>query len=279
MLRHYRRGGFVARLSVDRYWWLGERRDARLRRVAPAVSTCIDAGLPVPRPVAARYRRRGLVYSADLLMERIPETRSLAALAARGPAARSRWEDIGRCLRRFHHAGFCHADLNAHNVLLDGTGQVWLIDFDRGRLRRPGLWCDANLVRLLRSLQKIAIRCRRRASTPATGARCSSYFDRGASVQLAACPARARARAAKLRRVACIRCCSAWRCRSRCCCCCGAGCATARYWRGFGARFGFGAALGAGGNLWVHAVSVGEVQAAAALVAALRAASPARRWC
>ena len=68
---------------------------------------------------------------------------------------RSRWEDVGRCLQRFHHAGCCHADLNAHNVLIDADDKVWLVDFDRGRLRRPGVWCDTNLVRLLRSLQKI----------------------------------------------------------------------------------------------------------------------------
>jgi 3-deoxy-D-manno-octulosonic-acid transferase len=46
--------------------------------------------------------------------------------------------------------------------------------------------------------------------------------------------------------------------------------------RGFGARFGFGAAPGTGGNLWVHAASVGEVQAAAALIEALRVAFPQR---
>ena len=31
-----------------------------------------------------------------------------------------------------------------------------LIDFDRGSLRKPGLWCDETLVRLRRSLEKIA---------------------------------------------------------------------------------------------------------------------------
>jgi 3-deoxy-D-manno-octulosonic acid kinase len=49
----------------------------------------------------------------------------------------------------------CHADLNAHNVLLGEGEAVHLIDFDRGRLRKPGLWCDANLVRLRRSLEKV----------------------------------------------------------------------------------------------------------------------------
>src|SRR6185312_11864118 len=41
------------------------------------------------------------------------------------------------------------------------------------------------------------------------------------------------------------------------------------YWRNFGERFGFGSPL-AVSPIWVHAVSVGEVQAAAALVTALR---------
>ncbi len=40
------------------------------------------------------------------------------------------------------------------------------------------------------------------------------------------------------------------------------------YWRGFGERFGLGAPLPA--PVWLHAASVGEVQAAAILVAALR---------
>jgi 3-deoxy-D-manno-octulosonic-acid transferase len=45
------------------------------------------------------------------------------------------------------------------------------------------------------------------------------------------------------------------------------------YWHCFGERFGLGAALPPGG-IWVHAVSVGEVQAAAVLVRALRARYP-----
>ena len=48
------------------------------------------------------------------------------------------------------------------------------------------------------------------------------------------------------------------------------------YWRGWRERFGLGAALPGGARgLWVHAVSVGEVQAAASVVAALRGEWPA----
>lgn len=45
------------------------------------------------------------------------------------------------------------------------------------------------------------------------------------------------------------------------------------YWANFGERFGLGAAL-EGGPIWVHAVSVGEVQASAALVNSLRERYP-----
>lgn len=45
------------------------------------------------------------------------------------------------------------------------------------------------------------------------------------------------------------------------------------YWRNFGERFGLGPPL-APSPIWVHAVSVGEVQAAAALVMALRGRYP-----
>jgi len=48
---------------------------------------------------------------------------------------------------------------------------------------------------------------------------------------------------------------------------------TREYWRGGAARFGLGA-MREGGGVWVHAVSVGEVQVAAILIAALRERAP-----
>ena len=46
------------------------------------------------------------------------------------------------------------------------------------------------------------------------------------------------------------------------------------HWEGFSQRFGLGAPVRGGGSIWVHAVSVGEVQAAAPLVNALLARFP-----
>jgi 3-deoxy-D-manno-octulosonic acid kinase len=155
VLRHYRRGGFMAKVSRDGYWWNGE---AETRSFAEWYLTyhLHRAGLPVPVPIAARYRRRGLLYRADLITQRIDDSESLASRVAKGPLSLTQWIAIGRCIRRFHDAGVDHADLNAHNILLTPE-QVYLIDFDRGTLRKRGWWADTTLVRLYRSLEKVTL--------------------------------------------------------------------------------------------------------------------------
>jgi 3-deoxy-D-manno-octulosonic acid kinase len=154
VLRHYRRGGLVARVLRDQYFWQGE---AATRSFAEwqLLYHLHRAGLPVPAPIAARYRRQGLMYTADLITERLVDSISLADALRRHGIPILGWITIGRCIRSFHDLGVCHPDLNAHNILLVGDDLVYLIDFDRGRLLKPGLWCDGNLVRLRRSLEKI----------------------------------------------------------------------------------------------------------------------------
>jgi len=153
VLRHYRRGGWAA-IAGDRYLWTGEAQTRAFRELR-LLSRMRELGLPVPQPVAAQVRRSGPLYRADLLTVAIPESKSLATRVT-DPEA-DRWMPaVGACIRRFHDAGIWHADLNAHNVLLDAEGTVYLIDFDRARLRPPGRWAARNLQRLHRSLSKLA---------------------------------------------------------------------------------------------------------------------------
>jgi 3-deoxy-D-manno-octulosonic acid kinase len=156
VLRHYRRGGFIARLSEDRYWWLGEDR-VRAFAEWRLLDYLVQRGLRVPKPVAAFYRRTGMTYRCDLITQLIPDAPPLSAALARSPLPENTWRAIGAELARLHGHGVDHADLNAHNILLDGNQAISVIDFDRGRLRTPGRWTLRNLQRLERSLAKISM--------------------------------------------------------------------------------------------------------------------------
>lgn len=154
VLRQYLRGGLAARLSLDRYFWHGASRTRSFAEFR-LMRELISRGLPVPRPIAASYVRDGMRYRAAILLERLEGVRSLAdrALVAGQGAP---WEEAGRMIARFHREGLDHADLNAHNILFDGNGRGWLIDFDRGRMRIPATgWREGNLKRLHRSLLKL----------------------------------------------------------------------------------------------------------------------------
>jgi len=155
VLRHYRRGGWAARISSDRYGWQGEDR-VRAFVEWRLLQYLSERGLSVPKPVAARYQRTGVTYRCDLITERIVDAQSLSAALASAPVPENTWRAVGAAIARFHRHGVDHADLNAHNILLDGNQGVTLIDFDRGRLRAPGAWAARNLQRLRRSLEKIS---------------------------------------------------------------------------------------------------------------------------
>ncbi|HWY95409.1 MAG TPA: 3-deoxy-D-manno-octulosonic acid kinase [Steroidobacteraceae bacterium] len=161
VLRHFRRGGFIARLSQDGYVWTGEE-GVRAFAEWRLLELLARRGLPVPRPVAARYQRTGLRYRCDLITQRIVDAEPLSAALARRALPEPVWRAVGATVARLHGAGVDHADLNAHNILLGMKGDapgvkdgVTVIDFDRGRLRAQGAWRARNLQRLRRSLAKI----------------------------------------------------------------------------------------------------------------------------
>lgn len=151
VLRHYRRGGLVARFSRERYVWTGWESSRSFAEFS-LMQELGDLGLPVPAPLAAAVWRDGLTYRAAILVARVPDARTLAACQEVNA-----WEAAGKAVAAMHAKGVWHADLNVHNILIDAQRQAWLIDFDRGRRfealseqKRQG-----NLDRLHRSIHKV----------------------------------------------------------------------------------------------------------------------------
>lgn len=154
-LRHYHRGGLPAKLLSEQYFWTG-LNNSRPWREWHLLAKLHSEGLPVPEPVAARVTRAGIFYTADILTIRIPQAQPVAQILKSQSLTESSWQAIGRCIRQFHDRGVYHADLNANNILLNNEQQVFILDFDRGDIRRPATsWQQANLDRLLRSFIKI----------------------------------------------------------------------------------------------------------------------------
>ena len=151
----------MAGILNDRYFWQGIEQ-TRAWCEWRLLAELFAQGLPVPQPVAAHVERNGLFYRADLMTMRIANASPLSAQLQEAALSAEIWHAIGRTIRYFHQANVFHADLNAHNILLDVNLQVYIIDFDKGRLIPDGnrAWCDANLQRLQRSLNKLKQQCR-----------------------------------------------------------------------------------------------------------------------
>lgn len=177
VIRHYRRGGLIARLIKDHYLFTGLEH-SRPWQEFNLTCTLYQQGLPVPRPLAAHLEKKGLFYQADLITERLPDSRPFADYLHtdnhNAETLRLIWQNVGLTLARFHRFGLNHSDLNANNILVtfqngtqEGSSQndvqvesqvkVWVIDFDRCQLDDPNTpqWQQNNLQRLQRSILKL----------------------------------------------------------------------------------------------------------------------------
>ena len=153
VLRHYRRGGMMARFSPDRYW-RSRAPDSRAMGEYALLRRMRAWGLPVPAPVAARQLLSGWWYTADILVAMIPGTQNVAQRLSQAPLGDDEWRALGRAIRQLHDRQVFHSDLNCHNLLLDESRQAWIVDFDKCEVRTGETWKEQNLARLLRSLRK-----------------------------------------------------------------------------------------------------------------------------
>ncbi len=153
VLRHYFRGGLYAKISKDSYLWTGINKTRAVKEFKLLLHLQV-LDLPSPRPVAAKVIKRGLFYRNDLIMEHIKHDQTFAQYLTEINDDNNIWVRIGAVIKKFHNQGIYHADLNANNILLAGD-EVYLIDFDKGKIRTPrSAWQQSNLNRLKRSIEK-----------------------------------------------------------------------------------------------------------------------------
>ena len=157
VLRHYQRGGMVAHWNKQYYMGMS-LGVTRAWKEWYLLNSLFSLGLPVPQPIAAcvnwPFGRMSCLYKAAILINRIPDAMTLAEKCQQSVSIET-WQNVGRCIRKFHRHGVYHADLNANNILFDQSDKIYLIDFDKGGIRPDGTWKDDNLNRLYRSLVKL----------------------------------------------------------------------------------------------------------------------------
>lgn len=155
VLRHYCRGGFPAHFTKDRFFFRGHSVSRSFKELE-LLQIMHQAQLPMPEPIAARCIVNGIVYRADIIMHEIRNSKTLAQIIVDRQLEQAMWKEIGRTIGRFHREGIQHVDLNANNILIDVSGDVFLIDFDRCVQRTYSQrWGYAGLNRLKISLQKL----------------------------------------------------------------------------------------------------------------------------
>ncbi|NRB68642.1 MAG: 3-deoxy-D-manno-octulosonic acid kinase [Vibrio sp.] len=152
-LRHYRRGGLFGKLVEDSYLFSSWEK-TRSYQEFQLLNTLIEAGVNVPRPIAARAIKNGVTYKADLLSEKIPNAKDLVSILIEKPLSEDMYQKVGLEIRKMHDAQVNHTDLNIHNILIDEQDKVWIIDFDKCYQQSGNAWKQGNLERLKRSFEK-----------------------------------------------------------------------------------------------------------------------------
>ena len=154
VLRHYWRGGLVGKVLSDQYLYRGVEK-TRVYQEFALMMQLIKLGLNVPMPIAAKICVQGLIYRGDIITQAITGAQSVLDVLKTRPLTRQELEQIAHTIADFHNHGVYHADLNINNILFDETGEVYIIDFDRGELKPPAShWQQANMTRLARSFHK-----------------------------------------------------------------------------------------------------------------------------
>lgn len=155
-LRHYYRGGLIAKFLRDQFVFTGKARTRSFKELT-LLKYMLDEGLKVPKPIAARIIQKGLFYEADIITEVIKNAKELHQILLNNEVSEALWQAIGQSIKKMHTIGVCHDDINVKNVLIqtcEENQNIYLIDFDKCSRKSDGEWKKENIARFKRSITK-----------------------------------------------------------------------------------------------------------------------------
>ena len=131
VIKHYRRGGLMRYFIKQRYLKLGKTRAQIEFEMLQVVR---NLGINAPEPVA--YAHRGCIfYQAWLISRAIKHPLSLALLSLKDEKkTRQAMESVIGQISLLIQNGILHVDLHPGNIVVDGAGQIFIVDFDKGQI-------------------------------------------------------------------------------------------------------------------------------------------------
>lgn len=150
LFKRERRGGLSSHFMPDLYF----SREPFLRELS--LSLMMEAKGLAPRLMARWFLITAGAAEVFTLMQPLENAVSLMEILSSGGQGTSHLRAAGELVGRLHALGVYHGDLNAGNILIDGSGRAWGIDWRHSCLFVP--FPDdlrlANLLRLERSIVK-----------------------------------------------------------------------------------------------------------------------------
>ncbi|MBT8367318.1 MAG: phosphotransferase, partial [Deltaproteobacteria bacterium] len=130
-IKSYTRGGWIRYLIKRRYLKRGKTRAQIEFELLQVVR---NLGINAPEPVA--YAHSGhMFYQAWLVSRAIKHPQSLALLSLKDERITRQVMDalVGQISLLIQN-GILHVDLHPGNIVVDSTNQIFLVDFDKGKI-------------------------------------------------------------------------------------------------------------------------------------------------
>jgi len=153
-IKHYIRGGLVAKISYDRYI-LGSLASTRALKEYNLLNIMNEKGLPVPKAAALQIIMSRFTYKADLITHKIENEGTLYEFIKNKKMNNKLWNELGITLEKFFQESVYHSDLNSKNIIIDKNHNFFLLDFDNSYFYYEKKLFHKSILRLERSLKKI----------------------------------------------------------------------------------------------------------------------------